>query len=73
MRFFLTYVCDRCTVADGDLRKAEDMLLQYEDEMLHPSDRTLRYLANALQSNDLPVKFSVPMLPPSLAATQLQV
>lgn len=43
-----------------DYAKAQEMLTVFEEHNIQPRGRTLRYLANVLQTAGLPVTFSVP-------------
>ncbi|KAK7104135.1 leucine-rich PPR motif-containing protein, mitochondrial-like [Littorina saxatilis] len=47
-------------VNQKDFERAKDVLVQYEEEMLAPSARTLRFLARNLETAGLPVSFEVP-------------
>ena len=47
-----------------ELDKAKDVLLQYEEELLQPSARTLRFLARSLERAGMPVPFDVPDFQP---------
>lgn len=51
-------------VKQRDMDKAKDVLLQFEEEMVQPSARTLRFLARSLQAAGLPVPFEVPEFQP---------
>ncbi|KAL8619576.1 hypothetical protein ACOMHN_019632 [Nucella lapillus] len=51
-------------VKQKNLDNAKDVLLQYEEEMVQPSARTLRFLARSLQTAGLPVPFDVPEFQP---------
>ncbi|XP_076463614.1 leucine-rich PPR motif-containing protein, mitochondrial-like [Babylonia areolata] len=51
-------------VKERSLDKAQDVLLQYEEEMVQPSARTLRFLARSLQAAGQPVPFDVPDFQP---------
>ena len=53
-------MCCWCAVSRQELEKAKDVLLQYEEELLQPSARTLRFMARSLQRADMPVPFDVP-------------
>ena len=53
-----------CAVKQKDMAKAQDVLLQYEEEMLQPSARTLRFLARSLEREGMPVPFEVPDFQP---------
>ena len=53
-----------CAVNQNELDKAKDVLLQYEEELLQPSARTLRFLARSLERAGMPVSFDVPDFQP---------
>ncbi|KAK7483552.1 hypothetical protein BaRGS_00025226, partial [Batillaria attramentaria] len=47
-------------VSQNNMQLAQDVLLRYEEEMLQPSPRTLRFLARSLQRAGMPVPFDIP-------------
>lgn len=49
-----------CAVSQNAMDKATEVLLRYEEEMIQPSVRTLRFLARNLQQRNMPVPFDVP-------------
>lgn len=48
------------------MEKAKDVLLQYEEEFIQPSQQTLRFLARNLQKRGMPVPFNVEDKPVSI-------
>ncbi|XP_025105551.1 leucine-rich PPR motif-containing protein, mitochondrial-like [Pomacea canaliculata] len=46
-------------VSQNNMEKAKDVLLQYEEEFIQPSQQTLRFLARNLQKRGMPVPFNV--------------
>ncbi len=55
-----------------DWNSALDMLVTFEEEGLQPRDRTLRYLAMALESDNQEVPFKVPDVTSSVSLKRVK-